>query len=70
MTTEHWKSDDWQGRAKVLGGMPTSCYFVHHKFHMDCYGIEPGPPRCETGYQLLELLTITITVIMIAVESN
>jgi len=25
------------------------CNFVHHKSHMDWPGIEPGPPRHESG---------------------
>jgi hypothetical protein len=23
----------------------SQCHFVHHKYHMDRTGIEPGPPR-------------------------
>jgi hypothetical protein len=27
----------------------SQCHFVHHKSHMDCPRIEPGPPRWEAG---------------------
>jgi hypothetical protein len=50
LVMEHrWNEID-RGKPKYLGGKNLSqCHFVHHKFHMDSPGIEPGPPWLEAG---------------------
>jgi hypothetical protein len=35
--------------TEVLGKNVLQCYFVHHKSHMTCPGLEPEPPRWEAG---------------------
>jgi hypothetical protein len=37
------------GETKVLGENLPQYLVVHHKSHMTVLGLEPGPPRWETG---------------------
>jgi hypothetical protein len=37
------------GEKEVLKGNLLQCHFVHHKFHMNRPGLEPGPPQWEAG---------------------
>jgi hypothetical protein len=39
----------WQGKQKDSNRNLSQCHFVHHKFYMDCSGLEPGPPQWEAG---------------------
>ena len=46
---EHrWNESD-RGKPKHSGKTLSQRHFFHHKSHMDRSGIEPGPPRWETG---------------------
>jgi hypothetical protein len=40
---------NWQGKTNNSEKNLSQYHFVHHKFHMDWPGIEPGPPRWEAG---------------------
>jgi hypothetical protein len=37
---------------------PFHCYFIHQKSHVDCPGIEPGPPHWEASDQQSEAQVI------------
>ena len=46
---EHrWNEID-RRKPKHLGKDLTQCHFLHHKSHMYCPGIEPGPPQWKAG---------------------
>jgi hypothetical protein len=45
--TVEWYSD--RGKPKNSKKNLSQWYFVHHKYHMDWPGREPGPPRWEAG---------------------
>jgi hypothetical protein len=49
MIHEYGAFGGWElaGETEVLGGNLPQGHFVHHKYHMICPGIEPGPPRWE-----------------------
>jgi hypothetical protein len=34
---------------KYSGENLSQCHFIHHKYHMNWPGIEPGPPQWEAG---------------------
>jgi hypothetical protein len=46
---EHGWNEIYKGQPKYSGKNLSQYHFVHHKFHMDWLGIEPGPPRWEAG---------------------
>jgi hypothetical protein len=45
------QSVEWElaGETEVLGENVPQNHFVRHKLHMTWLGLEPGPPRWETG---------------------
>jgi hypothetical protein len=45
------QSVEWElaWETEVLGEDMPQRYFVHHKSHMTCPGLEPGTPRWEAG---------------------
>jgi hypothetical protein len=49
MSMEHWWDDSDRGNPKYWEKNLSQCQFVHHKFHVDCPGIEPGPPLWQAG---------------------
>jgi hypothetical protein len=46
---EHWWNDSDRGNLTYSVRKLSQCYFVHHKSHMNCPGIEPDPHeiRCR-----------------------
>jgi len=49
----------WNIDGMIIGGdkpeeNPPQCHFVHHNFHMDCLGIEPGP-KLWCGFNIAPL---------------
>jgi hypothetical protein len=46
---EHWWNKIHRENLKYSGKNLFQWHFVHHKFHMDWPGIEPGPLRREAG---------------------
>jgi hypothetical protein len=49
MSVEYLVECELTVETEVLGGNLPKCYFVNHKSHMNCSGIEPGPQRWEAG---------------------
>lgn len=49
MRVEHWCYDNDGGKLKYLVTNLYQCHFVQHKFHMDLFGIEPGPPQWQAS---------------------
>jgi hypothetical protein len=49
LVMEHWWNGIYRGKPKYSEKNLSQCHFVHHKFHMNRPGIEPGPPRREAG---------------------
>jgi hypothetical protein len=45
MNVEQWWNDTDRGKLKYSEKTLSECYFVHHKFHMDWPGTDPGPPQ-------------------------
>jgi hypothetical protein len=43
---KHWWSDNWQGKAEVLGGKIVPVPLSPRQSHTDCRGILPGSPWC------------------------
>jgi hypothetical protein len=37
------------GETYILGENVSQFRFVHHKSHVNCPGLEPGPPQWEAG---------------------
>jgi hypothetical protein len=46
---EHLWNEIDRRKPKYSGKNLSQCHFVNHKSHMDSPGIEPGPPRWESG---------------------
>jgi hypothetical protein len=40
---EHWWNDTDRGKQKYWEKNLFQCLLVHHKYHMYCPGIKPGP---------------------------
>jgi len=49
MSMERCWNDTDRGKLKCWERNVFQCHFASHKYHMDCTGIEPEPPRWETG---------------------
>jgi hypothetical protein len=41
---EHQWNETDRRKPKYSGKNLSQCHFIHHKYHMDWAGIEPGPP--------------------------
>jgi len=41
---EHWWNYINKGKQKYVEKNLSHCHIVHHEPHMDCWGIEFGPP--------------------------
>jgi hypothetical protein len=48
-SVEHSVEGELEGEAEVRGENLPQCHFVHHESYMTGHGLEPGPPRWETG---------------------
>jgi len=48
MSMEHWRNY-LQGKSDMLRENLSKCPFVHHKFHIEWPGIEPGLPQRQTS---------------------
>jgi hypothetical protein len=44
MNMEYWRSDTDCRKLKYLEKNMAQLHIIHHKFHMDGPGIEPGSP--------------------------
>jgi hypothetical protein len=42
---KHWWKKTNKGKLKYIEKNLYHCHFLHHKFHMDWSGTEPGLPR-------------------------
>lgn len=49
MSMEQWCFDNDGGKPKYLVTNLYQCHSVQHKFHMDWFGIEPGPPQWQAS---------------------
>jgi hypothetical protein len=49
LVMEHWWNEIDRGKPKYSEKNLSQCHSVRHKSHMDCPGIEPGPPPWEAG---------------------
>jgi hypothetical protein len=49
MNVEHLMESELARETEVLGKNLLQYHFIHHKSHMTCPGLEPGPPLWEAG---------------------
>jgi len=48
MITEYRQNDTDRGNRSTRREKLSQCHLVHHKSHMKCPTIKPGPPMCQT----------------------
>jgi hypothetical protein len=53
-TWNSWWNENWQGNPKYLE-KPVSVLFCPSESQMTEYGIEPGRPRWEAGFDILRM---------------
>jgi len=49
MSMEHWCYDNDGRKLKYLVTNLHQYHYVQHKYHMDLFGIEPGPPQLQAS---------------------